>query len=174
MTMPERLTPKTCTHTVAQEYAWACNFVGDRRCVKDGSASGSWARLIEVLARAASPIMQEANREMREMDLAVCREMAEERSEYRLRTIRDTFVVKHISQMGVSKETAWEMWEPAFIALKAHHKTWIEDELLERLILEAEAWRVSLTNDTCSGLPAKRKDDGGDDEGEGGDLRSKS
>jgi hypothetical protein len=43
MTMPERLAPRTCTHTVAQEYAWACNFVGNRRCVKDGSASGSWA-----------------------------------------------------------------------------------------------------------------------------------
>jgi hypothetical protein len=29
------------THTVAQEYAWACNFVESRCCVKDGSTSGS-------------------------------------------------------------------------------------------------------------------------------------
>jgi hypothetical protein len=70
MTMPERLAPKTLTHTVAQEYAWACNFVGDRRRVKDGSASGSWVSLVEVLSGTKSAIMQEANCDMCAMDLA--------------------------------------------------------------------------------------------------------
>jgi hypothetical protein len=43
MSIPERLAPKSFTHTVAQEYAWACTFVGDMRTVQDGSVSGSWA-----------------------------------------------------------------------------------------------------------------------------------
>lgn len=170
MTMPERLAPKTLTHTVAQEYAWACNFVGDRRRVKDGSASGSWARLVEVLAGAKSAIMQEANRDMRAMDLTARRELAEERSEHRLRRVRDAFVGRTMTQMEVSRATALQMWEPACVVLKAKHKAWIEEDIaeLEELILEAEEWRVAPSNVTCGPACSKSKRDDEDDVGGGG------
>lgn len=169
MTMPERLAPKTLTHTVAQEYAWACNFVGDRRRVKDGSASGSWARLVEVLAGAKSAIMQEANRDMRMMDLTARRELAEERSEHRLRRVRDAFVGRTMTQMEVSRATALQMWEPACLVLKAKHKAWIEEDIaeLEELILEAEEWRVAPSNATC-GPACSRADRGDEDDADGG------
>jgi hypothetical protein len=75
MSVPERLAPKSFTHTIAQEYAWACTFVGDMHTVQDGSVSGSWARLVEVMAGSDSPMMKEANLEMRETNLRVCCQM---------------------------------------------------------------------------------------------------
>jgi hypothetical protein len=59
--------------------------VGDCHQVKDDSSSGSWARLVEVLLGAKSAIMQEANCDMRVMDMAAHRELAKERVEHRLR-----------------------------------------------------------------------------------------
>jgi hypothetical protein len=125
---------------------------------------------VEVLAGAKSATMQEANGDMQFMDLAARPELAESRSEHRLRCLRDVFVGCIMTQMDVSKDTALQMQEPACVVLKAQRKQWIDEGIaeLEELILEAEEWHVDLANATCGAAPPKRSND--EDEADGGGL----
>jgi hypothetical protein len=167
MSIPERLAPKVRTYTIAQEYSWACSFVGEMRKVQDGSVSGSWARLVEVMAGARSPMMEEANREMRETDLRVRRWAAEDRAERKQAQLRETFLRRVSQHLDVPDDVAEQMWAPALAFLQGRHKEWIEEDLkeLEELIREAEAWRVQLPDNEPGphlGLP---DDENGPDPG---------
>jgi hypothetical protein len=155
MAIPERLAPKVRTHTVAQEYSWACSFVGDSRRIQDGSVSGSWARLVEVMAGSRSLMMEEANREMRETDLRVRRRLAEDKAERKRAQLRETFLRRAVHQLDVTEEVAEQMWLPALAALKQNHYQWIEEDLeeLEELIRDAEVWRLKLPDDEPSFAP---------------------
>jgi hypothetical protein len=60
MTLPERLAPKGGAHTIAQEYTWAAQSMGDLQYTHHGHINEHLAWLVEVMSGPTLDMIREA------------------------------------------------------------------------------------------------------------------
>jgi hypothetical protein len=114
--------------------------------------------------------MQEAMREMREVDLAARPQEAEKRASKQVAAALKKYVLNtHSQSANATEKLVTNMFHPLGDLLRAKYAQEIDEDLeeLETLMMDAEEWRLVMTDEPSKPAAGPRKEDDPDSGGAG-------